>query len=121
MVSYKHWKSEITKLVGVTNDETAQMIDSQLDEALGDSELMRFMDKMCRKNNSDTTIYLSFLIQQINAAYNESFPENLEKVERELKESAIKFRLQHGDNRPTIKEFLGEIRDYAVKNHPDRV
>ena len=117
----KALKAAIKSYVDVTTIENARIMDTQIDELIADTELMDFLDRMCRKSDSFLPIYISFIIRQVNAAYNSSYPANLDMEDREFKDSAINLRKHLGDKRPTIKEFFESIRDYAERYHPDKV
>ena len=117
----KALKTAINSYVDVTTIENARLIDSQMDELIADTELMDFLDGMCRKSDSFLPIYIAFIIRQVNAAYNSSYPANLDLEDNEFKDSAMNLRKHLGDKRPTLKEFFESIRDYAEKYHPDKV
>ena len=121
MASYRHLKGEIKKFINVITVENAKIIDGQLDELLGNADLMAFIDKMCRKNGATTPIYISYIIRGLNAAYHQSYPANLDSEDAEFKNIAKGYREQYGNRRPSLVECFESIRDYAIMNHPERV
>ena len=115
-IEYKNLGPMIKSRVSVTTMDNARIVDSQLDELLTDTELMHFIDGMCLESDVPLPDYIAFLIRTINAAYNASYPANLELEDRKYKDAAINMR-KHLSERPSIKDFLELVREYAVRGY----
>ena len=88
-IEYRNLGSMIKSRVSVTTMDNARIVDSQLDEVLTDTELMHFIDGMCLESDVPLPDYIAFLIRTINAAYNASYPANLELEDRKYKDAAM--------------------------------
>ena len=120
-VNNKERKSAILRHVNVISMANARIINTQIDELLADSDLMEFLESMCLKNGAQPDIYISFVIRNINAAYNESYPLNLDHEDWEFCKQAEELRSLYGDRRPSLREFFASLKDYLVQYHGDRV
>ena len=104
----KDFKSLKNKIL----EQCPHVPEPELDELLNNSDLMTFVDELCFKNDSEITDYIPFVIKSIDAAFDPSYPSNLNNMQ-DVVIQAMSVRAQYKE-KPTLVQFLSKIRDYAM-------